>query len=165
MSFTRLVFLPNWLGDAVMAEPALRALKAAQPTIRMIGVGRGVAVSVLAGHPAFSELIEIRDRGMFGPFTAGWRLRSWCAEEALLLRNSTRSALVARGCGAGRRIGYRRDRRGGLLTQAIEPPPRSIPTPAVDDYAELVEQASAAAAPMPSRPRRVVQAARRRGSR
>ena len=44
-------------------------------------------------------------------------------------------------CGAKRRIGYRRDRRGGLLTNAIEPPPRTTPVPAVDDYADLVERA------------------------
>ncbi|MCH2161529.1 MAG: glycosyltransferase family 9 protein [Phycisphaerales bacterium] len=141
MSFTRLVLLPNWLGDAVMAEPALRALHEAQPETRMVGAGRSVAVMALANHPAFSELIEIRDRGLLGPWKAGGRLRDVEAEEVLLLRNSTRSALVARRCGAARRIGYRRDGRSTLLTHAIEPPSRSTPIPAVDDYADLVEAA------------------------
>ena len=36
----RLVLLPNWMGDAVMAEPALRALARAQPEIPLVGAGR-----------------------------------------------------------------------------------------------------------------------------
>ena len=141
MSFTRLVLLPNWLGDVVMAEPALRALNSAQPDVRMVGVGRGVALMAFADHPAFSELIEIKDRGLLGPFRAGSQLRSLKAEEVLLLRNSTRSGLVARSCGAPRRIGYRRDWRGGLLTHPVEPPAKATPMPAIDDYADLVEGA------------------------
>lgn len=141
MTEKRLILLPNWMGDAVMAEPAIRALAIAQPECPLIGAGRAVATSALAGHPAFQKLITINDRGLWGPFRTGKQLRACGAEEVILLRNSARSALVARWTGAKRRIGYRRDARGALLTTAFTPPPESTPVPAVEYYATLVEQA------------------------
>ena len=141
MTRTRLVLLPNWMGDVVMAEPALRALHESQPEVRMIGAGRAVATGILATHPAFTELITIHDRGLLGPWSAGRTLRRVRADEVLLLRNSARSALVARRCGAPERIGYRRDGRGALLSTAIEPTPKDQPISAVHDYANLIEKA------------------------
>lgn len=141
MSTCRLILLPNWMGDAVMAEPAIRALAQAQPEHPLIGAGRAVATSALAGHPAFKELITINDRGLFGPIRTGRQLRATGAQEVILLRNSARSALVARWTRAKRRIGYRRDGRGALLTTAITPPPRNTPVPAVEYYATLFQEA------------------------
>ena len=137
----RLVLLPNWMGDSVMAEPALRALAKAQPEWPLFGAGPAVATTVLAGQPTFAGLKTINDRGLFGPLTAGRSLRADGVQEVLLLRNSTRSALVARATGASTRIGYRKDGRGALLTKGIAPPSRSTPISAVDYYANLVEEA------------------------
>ena len=100
-----------------------------------------MATTALAGHPAFSALHTIEDGGLFGPFRAGRMLRAHGAQEVILLRNSVRSALVARWTRARRRIGYSRDGRAALLTTAITPPPRNTPVPAVDYYADLLEQA------------------------
>lgn len=139
----RLVLLPNWMGDAVMAEPALRALgrAAVSNDVEMIGVGRPASVAALEGHDAFAEFRVITDRGVLGPWRAGRGLRPLGAEEALLLRNSPRSAFVAKASGATCRIGYARGGRSSLLTQAIEPPSARTPTTAVNDYATLIEKA------------------------
>ena len=137
----RLVLLPNWMGDAVMAEPALRALghSAASKDVEMIGIGRAASVAALRGHDAFSEFKVISDSGLLGPWKAGRLLKSFGAEEVLLLRNSPRSALLAKASGAATRIGFARGGRGSLLTLAVPPSETKGPTPAVDEYATLIE--------------------------
>src|SRR5437588_3870315 len=45
------VFLPNWIGDAVMATPALRALRQHFAGARLVGVLRPYISGVLEGCP------------------------------------------------------------------------------------------------------------------
>lgn len=147
----RLVLLPNWMGDAVMAEPALRALAAATPDVEMIGIGRAASVAALRGHTSFANFSVLNDRGLLGPWKAGLALKAFGADEILVLRNSPRSALQAKISGASTRIGFARGGRSSLLTHAITPPQASSPTPAVDDYARLVEAAYDIAIPVAER--------------
>ncbi len=46
-----LVILPNWLGDAVMATPAIEALAACHSTARFTFVGSFVSIEALRQHP------------------------------------------------------------------------------------------------------------------
>ena len=46
------IFLPNWIGDAVMATPALRAVRNLQPAAEIIGVMRPYVADVIAGTAA-----------------------------------------------------------------------------------------------------------------
>ena len=48
---TLAVALPNWVGDAVMATPALRALRAHLPGERIVGVLRPYVRPVLEPNP------------------------------------------------------------------------------------------------------------------
>ena len=43
------VFLPNWIGDVVMATPALRAVRDQFPSAEIVGVMRPYVADVLAG--------------------------------------------------------------------------------------------------------------------
>jgi heptosyltransferase II len=43
------VFLPSWVGDAVMATPALRALRSHYAEARMIGVMKPYVADVFGG--------------------------------------------------------------------------------------------------------------------
>ena len=140
MNESRLILLPNWLGDAVMAEPAIRGMTEELNDLPLIAAGPAVATSVLKGIPGIEHLITINDRGLLGPFRAGKSLRAYNPQEVILFRNSTRSALVAKASGARTCIGYRKDGRGRMLTTAITPPPKSTPISAVHYYADLVEQ-------------------------
>ncbi len=45
------VFLPNWIGDAVMATPALRALRARFLGAHIVGVLKPYVAGVLEGCP------------------------------------------------------------------------------------------------------------------
>jgi heptosyltransferase-2 len=148
------IFLPNWIGDAVMATPAVRALRGHYPHARLVGVLRPYVAGVLEGAPWFDELIF---HGRRGPWSCrwpavAWRLRRHRPDLAVLLPNSVRSALVARLGGCRRRIGYRRRGRNFLLTDGLEavrgPDGRRLPSPILDAYNLLAE---AAGCPPPGR--------------
>jgi heptosyltransferase-2 len=141
------VFLPNWVGDVVMATPALRALRAHFSAARLIGVLRSYVAEVLQGSPWLDDLIFLDNKGPAGarwPATA-WRLRRQRPDLAVLFPNSFRTALVARLGGCRRRIGYRRYARGWLLTDPLEPvrdpPGRIKPSPVIDAYNGLAQSA------------------------
>ncbi|MCK4875874.1 MAG: glycosyltransferase family 9 protein, partial [Sulfurimonas sp.] len=46
-----LIILPNWLGDAVMATPAIELLSAYHPNARFTFVGSFVSIEAIKHHP------------------------------------------------------------------------------------------------------------------
>ncbi|HTU26343.1 MAG TPA: glycosyltransferase family 9 protein [Pirellulales bacterium] len=144
------VFLPNWVGDAVMATPALRALRSlAGMRGRMVAVSRPYIAEVLAGVETLDEQI------LFDPHSRDPEMGSWsvikqlraCSPDAIvLLTNSLRTGLIAWATGARERIGYARYGRSLTLTKRLYPSRRGgkrIPTPAIDSYLELAYAAGA----------------------
>lgn len=138
------IFLPNWVGDAVMATPALRALRQAHRGAELVGVMRPVIGDVLAGLDLLDRAILCQKKSQ-PPALSGWRLwRRLQAERfdaAILLPNSLRSAWLAWVSGARRRIGFDRDGRRWLLTDAVPSPGRRVPHPALEDYLALAARA------------------------
>src|SRR5262245_40269354 len=139
------VFLPNWVGDAVMATPALRALRGHFPTAKIIGVLKPYVAGVLEGAPWLDEHIFL---SADGPRDQRWlaaasRLRRARVDLAVLFPNSFRSALVAQLGRCRRRVGYARYGRALLLTDRLRPVRdgrgRLVPGPVVDAYNRLVE--------------------------
>ncbi len=133
------ILAPNWIGDAVMAEPSIRALHASYPALELIAFGRAAPLSAWRGHPAFRDLVTTDDRGWRGPWSVGRQVASVKADAVLILRGSFRSALVARLSATSIRIGVDRDGRRPLLTHPIARPDRDgRPRPTLDLYAALV---------------------------
>ncbi len=141
-----LVFLPNWVGDVVMATPALRALRAARPDARIVAVGRFASRAVLADTPWIDAFVA--DTSKQKPKLRNFlrTLRAIRAENptlAILMPNSTRSGILARFSRAKRRIGYARDGRGGMLTDRLTAPKdaagKFLPAAMIDYYANLLE--------------------------
>ncbi len=132
------VFLPNWIGDVVMATPAVRALRQGHPTARLVAVARPYVLDVLGGAPWFDAILPF-ERGV------SRQLRREQIDLAVLFPNSFRSALVAWIGGCRRRIGFRRYGRGFLLTDRLEPlrdgRGQLKPTPILDDYNLLAQRA------------------------
>jgi heptosyltransferase-2 len=147
------VFLPNWIGDAVMATPALRALRQHFAGARLVGVLKPYVAGVLEGAPWLDELVFLDSRGPLSRRwpAAAWALRRRRIDLAVLFPNSFRSALVARLGGCRRRLGYVRYGRGPLLTYRLAPVRdgrgRLVPSPVIDAYNHL---AQAAGCPRPS---------------
>lgn len=134
---TVLVVCPSWVGDAVMATPVFRALRATLPSTRLVLVHRPGLEDLLRGGAWFDESCLALKGGLLGPFTSGRRLRSLNADAALLLPNSFRTALMVRVANIPVRVGYARDRRRGLLTHPVPWEPRARPTTTADDYRAL----------------------------
>lgn len=106
-----IVRLPNWVGDVIMALPALHALKAC-----------GIELS-LVGKPWIVELLAACDMSLF-PLATGFlakrnQLATIPTAHTLLLTNSFSSALVAF-LANKHVIGYRSDARQALLTSSIK---------------------------------------------
>ena len=117
----RLVIAPNWIGDAVMSLPFVRALRRADPGGRLAVLARSGPGTIYRAEGSADELLP--RTGFAADALAGRRGRF---DEVWLLPNSYRAALLARASGARRRIGYATEGRGWLLTDALEPPPGTI---------------------------------------
>ncbi len=138
------VFLPNWIGDAVMATPALRALRQHFPASRLVSILRPYVAGVLEGIPWLDQQLFLDTRGPWSrrlPAVVK-RLRKERIDLAVLFPNSIRSALVAWLGGCRRRVGYTRFGRSCLLTDRLEPvrgtDGRLLPSPVIDAYNRLV---------------------------
>ena len=132
-----LIFAPNWVGDAVMFTPALRAVRARFPAATLTLIARPAPAAALRPNPWRIETIV--DEGRFWPLVRA--LRQPRADLALLGPNSFRSALTAFLARARQRVGYDRDGRRLLLTQRLQPPRdrdgHFAVTPALDYYLRL----------------------------
>lgn len=130
-------FVPNPVGDAVMFTPALRAIRAHFAEAELTLFARPAPAAVLTPNPWTGHVLV--DAG--GLLSGVRALRRGGLDLAVLGPNSVRSALLARLGGIGRRIGYRRNGRGWLLTDGVEPPRNAdgglAVTAALDYYLDL----------------------------
>lgn len=133
-----LVIMPSWVGDVVMATPALRMLRDALPDAHLTAGLRAGLGELLEGSTLIDATLTIDTRGLAGPLRAGHQIRRGNFHAALLLTNSFSTALAAwLGC-VPRRVGYERDGRGLLLTEPLRAPRRGgrwLVVPAVRYYA------------------------------
>jgi lipopolysaccharide heptosyltransferase II len=109
----RLVILaPNWLGDAVMALPAIADVRRQWPDARI----------TIAARPSIAPLFDLAP-GLDGIMDVE-QLNNVDMEfdTALLLPNSFRSALLVKRAGIPERWGYRTEWRAALLTRGVMPP-------------------------------------------
>jgi len=136
-----LVVLPSWVGDVVMATPAVRRLRDAYPGIFIGGLCKPGMDQVLSGNTLFDELHITTPSGMMATKKTANKIRPRRYDTALLLTNSFSTALTTRLAYIPRRVGYNRDSRAVLLTDPISPPRNADRswklTPAVDYYWNL----------------------------
>ncbi|MFW6119119.1 MAG: lipopolysaccharide heptosyltransferase II [Planctomycetota bacterium] len=133
---------PNWVGDVVMATPTFRAVRQRCPDARISLVIRERVEPIIRGSDWFDEVIayDADGRRIREFFRVVGRLRSDNSDLGLLLPNSFSSALMFRLGGVWRRVGYQRDCRSILLTDAIPRPSENghfKPTYMVDYYLNL----------------------------
>lgn len=115
-----IVFLPNWLGDAVMATPALRALRRHCPAATITAVGKSSVCEMLRGGSYMDDFVAIPSRpGAIATLQLGRSLRTRQPDLAVVFPNSFRTAWMAWLTRAPRRVGYHRGGRGILLTDAV----------------------------------------------
>jgi heptosyltransferase-2 len=135
----------NWLGDLVMTMPALRAARAALPHARLAVMVRQELAGFFDGARWIDEIIPFRVRRGVGGLLDRRRivatLRARRFELAILLPRSFESALWPALARIPRRIGYRDDARGALLTSAPLRGPDVMQRHQVYDYLHLMQLA------------------------
>ena len=111
----------NWIGDAVMTLPALKALRKAHPQSKISLLVRPSVAAIFEKDPSVDEIIlyEEKFQRPFGKFKLSQRLRKEHFSKTILLQNAFDAALIAFLAGIPQRMGYNRDRRGFLLTKAL----------------------------------------------
>jgi len=123
----RLVILaPNWLGDAVMALPAIADVRRAAPSAHVAVAARPSVAELFTLAGNVDEVVVLRRRASIGRVSS-WRdmgadLVGGGFDTALLLPNSIHAALVAERARIPERWGYGTSWRSRWLTRAIDPP-------------------------------------------
>jgi heptosyltransferase-2 len=136
-----LVRVPTWVGDAVMATPVFRALRAAHPAAEIVLEGRPVLEELLRGLASFDRWLPDPSAGARGVLARARRLRRERCDWAVLLPDSPRAALGPFLARVPRRVGYSRDPlRRVLLTDSLDPPRRGgrrMPVPMTERYLRI----------------------------
>jgi heptosyltransferase-2 len=141
-----LIRATNWVGDAIMALPALRAVRARFPEAKISILARPYVLDIYRGQKICDELISYDPRrphaGLSGRERLAQELRNQKFDVAMLLQNAFDAAWLAWRAGIPERIGYARDGRSLLLTKKIPvPKPGEIPAHEQFYYLELLRRA------------------------
>ena len=123
-----LVFMPNPLGDAVMATPFLKALRILYPQSHISAIAGHLAQAVLSGLPIIDQSLSYCLSGDGTSIDAAATVALLTKQKfdlAVLLPNNFRTAMIAHRAGIPNRLGYARDGRRFLLTDFLRPTRRS----------------------------------------
>lgn len=120
---TILVRSTNWLGDAVMTTPAMRAIRESFPGARITVLANPVVAPLFEHHGAVDEIL-VYDRkgahaGVGGRLRMAAELRQRRFDLAILLQNAIDAAFITWLARIPRRMGYRTDGRGLFLTHGV----------------------------------------------
>lgn len=127
MSPDRLVVIaPNWLGDAVMALPALADVRRQFPSAHLAVAARASVAPLFAMVQGVDEVVTLPGRGGLRAVTS-WpqeatALAGGRFDAALLLPNSFATGLIAAKAGIAERWGFATDWRARYLTRAVPKP-------------------------------------------
>jgi len=132
-----LIRATNWVGDAIMALPALRAVRTRFPEAEITILARPYVAFLYKNQQVCDNMIFVDyKRDMVG------EIHAQKFDVALLLQNAFEAAWFAWRAGIPERIGYARDGRSLLLTKAVPvPKPGEIPSHEQYYYLELLRRA------------------------
>ena len=141
-----LIRTTNWVGDAVMSLPAIRAVCGRFPEAQMTVLARPWVADLYARETAINRVIPYSAvsgfRDLPSKLGAARALRMEKFDCAILFQNAFEAAAIARLAGIPRRIGYARDGRAALLTDPIPvPKPGDIASHQHSYYLELLRRA------------------------
>jgi heptosyltransferase-2 len=141
-----LVRATNWIGDAVMSLPALRATRDRYPQAHIAVLAKPWVSALYRGERSIDRVIPLEGEPGVRDWASKWRtvrtLRGERFDIAILLPNSFESAAVVYLSNVPRRVGYARDGRSLLLTDPIAlPKPGDVPRHERFYYLEMLRRA------------------------
>jgi len=116
-----LVRVPNWVGDAVMTLPALAALQGLYSGAQITVLAKKTVIPIYENNPAVHDIIEYKaeHKGLRGRFNLSKKIRTQDFHLAVLFQNAFDAAFISFISRIPERVGYGRDLRSGLLTEAV----------------------------------------------
>lgn len=133
---------PNWIGDALMAQPLLARLRAKHPDARIEVLAPPWVAPVVRRMPEVDEVIEADLRHgelqLGDRWRLGRRLKERGYDQAIVLPNTMKSALAPSFARIPMRVGYLGESRVGLLNRIHKA--KQSREPMTVRYARLAEQ-------------------------
>ena len=123
--FRILIRSSNWLGDAVMSVPAVRAIKSGRPDVHVTIAAPDKIAPMWKLIPEVDAIIPLPD-GSLLPVVRLLR-QQMPFDAAILFPNSLRVALESWLSGIPRRVGYRGHCRSWLVDQIVREPKKPVP--------------------------------------
>ncbi len=143
---------PNWIGDAVMSEPVLAALRELFPQAEITLLAKPAVAELFHAHPGVDRVLIYQAPGRHGGLVGKWRLARTLSRErfdmAVLLQNAFEAGLLTWLARIPRRYGYATDGRGWLLTDPVPVPSDASRLHQADYFLRVLDPLA------PGRPRR-----------
>jgi heptosyltransferase II len=140
-----LLWLPSPLGDAILATPALRAIRERFDDSRIHFYASGTVRAAMEPCDLCDEWIEAEKSK--NPFATAKELKKYGFDAAILFKNSLGSAAAVFIARIPVRVGYSREWRGVMLTDKLRPHRLAgggyKPVSMVDYYLALAEKVGA----------------------
>ncbi len=119
-----LIRTTNWVGDMVMATPAIEAVRENFPDGTLVVLARPWVKPLLENHPSVDQVLPLRTgHGFISNAVEIIRtaslVRRMRFDLAILFQNAFEAALLAYLSGIKLRVGYNTDGRGFLLSHAV----------------------------------------------
>ncbi len=118
-----LIRAANWIGDAIMTTPVIRALKKNYPDSHISILAKPWVIPVFDNNPYIDEIILFDDKKThkkgFGFLRLAKDLRKYKFDISILMPNSFSSALITFFAGITQRVGYNTDAIG--FKKSLEP--------------------------------------------
>ncbi len=138
--FRILIRSSNWLGDAVMSAPAVRAIKAGRPDAHVTILTPAKLVDFWKTMPEVDEIVAFEPGE--GVFSVARKIRNRF-DVAFVFPNSVRTGLEVWLAGIPRRVGYKRPWRGRMINMIV---PEPKPSPMVHEARHYLDAARYAGA-------------------
>ena len=157
-----LIVAPNWIGDALLAQPLFARLRQKHPGVTINAIAPNWTAPVLRRMSEIDAVLEVHfghgELRLATRWSLARALRQRPYDEAIVLPNTLKSALIPFFAGIPFRTGFVGELRYGLLNRVHRLDEKALPLMA-ERYAQLAEEPGATPArPLPEVKLRVDQA-------
>ncbi|MFC1859184.1 lipopolysaccharide heptosyltransferase II [Thermodesulfobacteriota bacterium] len=137
-----LVRSTNWIGDAIMTTPAVRAIRKNFPDAEISVLAKPWVAPIFESNPYTDQILiydtHAKHKGIIGKFRVGRELKPLRFDAAILLQNAFEAAVITFIAGIPARIGFNTDGRRFLLTHAVPCKPETKKIHQTDYYLEIL---------------------------
>jgi heptosyltransferase-2 len=138
-----LIVAPNWIGDALLAQPLFARLRQKHPGVSVDALAPPWTAPVLRRMPEIAEVIDAPfahgELKLAARWTLARSLRGRAYDQAIVLPNTLKSALIPFFARIPVRTGFVGELRHGLLNRVHRLDEKALPLMA-ERYAQLAEE-------------------------